>query len=329
MSLMNEFENIDLAPPPELLEEPQFRSELLRRAAEAGPGYRGRRHELSRERAVALASEIRASGEEVPAFLGASSKWIDRRAKLFEAGEYPDKGVSISDTDLQRLVEGFDMPVPVLIEHAESPLELGFLTQVEAQGGELFGNLALTEEANALVEKSDARALSLGLSKDLSEIREVSLVRKPRVQTAKMFGAEVCFWSELDLSEQADRTDLSDDSIWRSRFESLRAKVEGENASRRVDELIKEGKLLPAQAEYATAILQSEQTIDFDGESRPVHQLLVAMIEKQPPHGLFSEMAPGSSAPSNAQFSPDEAEFYRKHFPDMSLDVIAARRAQR
>jgi hypothetical protein len=50
------------------------------------------------------------------------------------------------------------------------------------------------------------------------------------------------------------------------------------------------------------------------------------MIERQPPHGLFSEIAPGNSASSNAQFSPDEAEFYRKHFPDVSLDVIAARR---
>ena len=321
---MNEFENKDLAPPPELLEEPQFRSELMRRAAEAGPGYRGRRNELSREQAVALASEIRASGEEVPAFLGASSKWIDRRAKLFEAGEYPDKGVSISDADLRRLAEGFDMPVPVLIEHAESPLELGFLTQVEASGHELFGNLALTEEANALVEKSDARALSLGLSRDLSEIREVSLVRKPRVETAKMFGAEVCFWSELQ-SELSDSSDLSD---WKARFNELSAKVEKGNASRRVDELIKEGKLLPAQAEYATAILHSEQSIDFDGVSRPLHQLLIAMIEKQPPHGLFSEIVPGGSPSLSAQFSPEEADFYRKHFPDVSLDAIAARKSQ-
>ena len=312
---MNEFENKDLAPPPEEL---FFRSELLRRAAEAGPGYRGRRSELSREQAVALAQEIRASGEEVPAFLGASSKWIDRRAKLFEAGDYPDKGVSISHADLRRLVEGFDMPVPVLIEHAETPLELGFLTQVEASGNDLFGNLALTEEANALVEKSQARALSLGLSKDLSEIREVSLVRKPRVETAKMFGAEVCFWSSLE--EDADD--------WKARYESLSTKFESEKASRRIDEFVREGKLLPSQAEFASAILQSEQSIDFDGKSRPVHQLLIAMIEKQPPHGLFSEIAPGGSSSLRAHFSPEEAEFYRKHFPDVSLDVIAARKSQ-
>lgn len=308
---MNEFENKDLAPPPE---GPQFRSELLRRAAEAGPGYHGRRFELSREQAVSLASELRACGEEVPPYLTGETKWIDRRAKLFEAGEYPDKGVTITVSDLRKLVEGFDMPVPVLIEHAETPLEIGFLTQVESQGGELFGNLALTEEANALVEKSDARALSLGLSKDLSQIREVSLVRKPRVKTAKMFADEICFWCELESNDD-----------WKTRFQELSKKIERDYAAKKVDEWLEKGKLFPAQAEFATAILQAEQTIEFDGHSRPVHELLIAMIEKRPPHGLFSEIVPGSSPNANAHFSPEEAEFYRKHFPDVSLEAIASR----
>ncbi|MCH7903160.1 MAG: hypothetical protein IH944_01180 [Armatimonadetes bacterium] len=38
------------------------------------------------------------------------------------------------------------------IEHATSPLELGYLTSVEADDGELFGTVALSAEANDLTE---------------------------------------------------------------------------------------------------------------------------------------------------------------------------------
>jgi hypothetical protein len=312
-------DRIVLDPPSlaETREEASFRSDLLRRAAEAGPGYRGRRAALSPEEAQALASQIAGLGEPVPAYLGSPASWVERRAKLFEAGEYPDKGVTISPDDIRRLAEGFDLPVPVLIEHAHSPLELGFLTQVEASGPELFGTLALTEEANAMVEKSGARSLSLGLSKDLGSIREVSLVRKPRIESAKLFGCEVCFWCELDPSEASD---------WKSRYEALAAAQQREEASRRVSDFVRDGRLLPTQAPFAEALLQADGTIDFDGTSRPVHELLIAMLERQPPHALFVETAPAGPLNGNASLPPEEAEFYRRHFPDVSLDAIAARR---
>ncbi|RYG24586.1 hypothetical protein EON82_10240, partial [bacterium] len=93
---------------------------------------------------------------------GPQSGWVQRRAKLFEAGEYPDKGILVTDEDLIALAEGFSRPVPVLIEHAQSPLELGFLTAVERSGKDLFGTVSLSQEADALVRKSGARGLSLG-----------------------------------------------------------------------------------------------------------------------------------------------------------------------
>ena len=103
---------------------------------------------------------FRQAGIEPPA----PETWIERRAKLFHTGDFPDKGVTITQETLGALVRSFSEPVPVLIEHAESPLELGFLTSVEAIGDELFGTISLTPEANALVERSGARGLSLGLS---------------------------------------------------------------------------------------------------------------------------------------------------------------------
>ena len=72
-----------------------------------------------------------------------STAWVTREAKLFEAGAYPDKGIEVSEEDLTALVEGFAAPVPLLIEHAESPLQMGFLTSVVRKGRELLGRLSL------------------------------------------------------------------------------------------------------------------------------------------------------------------------------------------
>jgi len=324
---MNTFQIKESNPPPEPL---GFDAQaLLRRAAETGPGYRGRREPTSLESQSALAAEIAQAGIDPPAYLGTHTRWIDRRAKLFEAGDYPDKGVTIAAEDLRTLSEGFDLPVPILIEHARSPLEIGFLTQVEAVGDELFGNLSLTEEADALIQKSGARSLSLGLTRDLRQIREVSLVAAPRVPSAQLFGGEVRFWASLD-SDRTEPTDPSDpsSSSWRARFQALSARVERELADQKLEAWVREGRILPSQVPFARALMAIPETIDFDGESRPVHQLLIAMLERQPPHGLFSETAPVVSGSSESLFLPEEAEFYRRHFPDVSLDVIAARRAQ-
>lgn len=310
---MNEFRNKDALPP---VAEGAVRTALLRRAAEAGPGYRGVRSPLNSESARALAAEIAILGEAVPAYLESPTKWVDRRAKLFEAGDFPDKGVSILPDDLRRLSEGFDLPVPILIEHAESPLELGFLTQVEAVGNELFGNLALSEEANALTNRSGAKSLSLGIDRAISRICEVSLVRNPRVESAKMFGAEIRFWVELEVG-------VPD---WEMRFREMESKAAREEATRKVEALIAEGKLVPAQAEFAAALLTAGGNIEFDGDRRPVANLVSELLDRQPKFSLYSELAPERGSSSESLFLPEELEFYRKHFPDVSLDVIAARK---
>lgn len=246
-------------------------------------------------------------------FLEHPVEWVDRRAKLFEAGDFPDKGIQISVGQLQRLAENFAVPVPVLIEHADSPLELGYLTHVCVEGNELFGVISLTVEANALVEKSGARSLSLGLSRDLSQIREVSLVRNPRVVDAQL----------LPLEEPDSQFSGPEAPDWRAKYDELSRQIRSENAERQVAAFVREGKLLPSQAPMVAAMMAVEDSIEFDGESRPLVQLLIAMIERQPPHGLFSESVPESSAATPPTMLPEEADFYRKHFPDVSLEAIA------
>lgn len=285
--------------------------ELAQRAARIGPGYRGRREQASAEERLALEMAFRDAGAESPTFLAQETTWVERRAKLFEAGEFPDKGVTITPTMLKDLEKNFDLPVPILIEHAASPLELGYLIEVEALSGELFGTIALTPEANALVERSGAKSLSLGLSAELAEIREVSLVRNPRIADAKLFFAGT----------------LEGVAEWQAKYEELQANVRREAAERKAESLVREGRLTPAQLPFAVALLQSEDTVEFGRERKPVSKLFSQFVEARPPSALFGELAPSTlTDPSASLMLPEEADFYRRYFPEVSLDQIAAKR---
>lgn len=300
--------------------EPGGPESLLQKAAALGPGYRGRRRPARPDELSELFASFGEHGIEPPQYLLTRSEWIDRRAKLFEAGDYPDKGVEVTEQHLADLATTFDLPVPVLIEHGESPLEIGYLIQVEAVGPELFGTLALTNEANALVERSGAQSLSVGLSADLDEIREVSLVRNPRVETARIFGKLVAFESPLQSGD--------DNGVdWRARYRSLVENQSKQDAARRVAALIGEGKICPAQAPFAEALLCAQGTVNFSGSTRSVASLIEAFISRQPPMALFGERSPSHSPHADHEFLlPEEADFYRRYFPEIGLDEIAAKK---
>lgn len=300
--------------------------ELWLVAAEAGPGFRGRRRILSEGEAQALADAFRESGAEPPAFLEQDTEWVDREAKLFEAGKYPDKGVEVTRDDIAALASSFREPVPVLIEHAASPLDLGYLTDVEARGDSLYGTISLTREADSLVRRSGAKALSLGVSSDLREIREVSLVRHPRVADAQLFCIS-CRWDQADPLENGDE-------FWRRRCEELEAGVRRERTEQRLADLVRSGRLVPAQVPFARAILGLDDAIEFNGSRQPIRELFIAVLERQPPVKLFGEIAPaapdaGEAGGDASLLLPEEAAFYRRYFPDVRLDEIAQRKLGR
>ncbi len=287
---------------------PPEAQELLRRAAELGPGHRGVRKDAGAASRKHLAAKLASAGIEPPPFLGTSQTWIERGAKLFEAGEYPDKGLSVTSSDLVRLQESFDLPVPILIEHAHSPLQLGYLTDVRAQGSELFGTVALTKEANDLLEASGARSLSIGLESDLSAIQELSLVANPRIASAKLFHGEVL----------APPTDLQE------RCQRLEAELHDRESEAALTSMVDQGQLLPAQVPFAKALLGVPGVVSFDGASVPVRQLAMSLLQAGRPHGLLAEHAPGGRAP--ADLAPDERAFYDRYFSGLSLEEIAKNR---
>lgn len=286
---------------PELLDR-------LRKAASWGPGYRGRRVAASESERKALVAALEESGTNVPGYLLAETTWVDRRAKLFEAGEYPDKGVTVSPSHLVALAENFDLPVPVLIEHAKSPLEIGYLTDLEAQGDELFGTVVLTEQAHALIESSGARSLSLGLDADLSAVREVSLVRSPRIASAQLFASPVEFARP-----------------WTTDWQDERAEFRRQKDEEWLQALVAKGCLVPAQLPPARALLACEGTVAFGDGNVPVAQLARSLMEAAPAHAMFGHTVP-EKRPRLPALPPEEAEFYRRHFPGVSLDEIAMRR---
>jgi hypothetical protein len=282
--------------------------DLLRQAALWGPGHRGRRETATPEDRRKLAGQLAEAGLSPPPYLAQERAWVDRRAKLFEVGEYPDKGVTVSESHLQALCESFDLPVPVLIEHARSPFELGYLTELEAQAGELFGTVALTPEAHELIESSNARSLSLGLTPALTEIREVSLVERPRIATARLFADGPEFTAE-----------------WGAEWRDERAEFLAQRGEDWLQGLLAEGRIVPAQLEPARVLLGALAS-QFAADGK-VPAAFRELLGRAAPHRLFGQVAPSPSSPS-PQLGAEEAEFYRRYFPGVSLDQIALRKPE-
>jgi hypothetical protein len=117
---------------------------------------------------------------------------VEREAKLFEVGRYPDRGIDVTEADLD-VIAANTVDCPIRIEHSDTPFDgaLGVLKSCFRRGGELFGKLCFTVEAWALVCASDAKRLSVAILKDKSRIAEVSLVREPRIADAAVFSSDL------------------------------------------------------------------------------------------------------------------------------------------
>lgn len=117
---------------------------------------------------------------------------IERTAKLFEAGSYPDKNIEITTDALDTLAQSFTS-IPVKVEHADTPFDgaLGNCTKVWRDGNDLKGIIGFSPEAWQLIDKAGAKKLSIGVKRDLSALTEVSLVKNPRVQGAAVFNDHI------------------------------------------------------------------------------------------------------------------------------------------
>ncbi len=244
---------------------------------------------------------------------------VEREAKLFEAGSYPDRGIEITEEDLDRIAEGTG-EAPIRVEHTATPFDgaLGVLKGIYRKGRELFGKLCFTSAAWELVKSANARRLSVAILKDKSGIAEVSLVREPRIADAAVFSEnEVVRLDDSELSLVQPGEQLEFDIGKDVSGTSSRGTADLPSPARRgvggeVDHLVaefkREGKLVPASEVFARAILRAgdESVITFGDSPTPIAQVFRWFLQSQPKVIEFAELAPASSDPF------DEPELFRK-----------------
>jgi hypothetical protein len=237
---------------------------------------------------------------------------VERECLLFEAGEYPDRGVTIAPEDLAAIARNTPCPVPVRVEHLrESPFDgaLGHVTGLRAEGGKLWGTLRQPAESWAFVRRAGARALSVALDVGRRRLEEVSFVCRPRVASAQVFSEGVLV-AELALSDEEDdgmlgvrqfadgvvqyiRSALGSagegealaserEEVRRQREELEAARVEGD-----LERLKRRGLLRASEStqEMARAILRfgSASVVRFSGEDVPLAALFERFLESNGP----------------------------------------------
>lgn len=235
---------------------------------------------------------------------------VEKDAKIFEAGEYPDKQISVSEDDLDTIVGNFT-GAPVKVEHMDSPLDpLGTVKRVWRQGRELFARLAFPSDLAAFLERRGVKKLSVALYKDPLRLAEVSLVLSPRVPSAAMFGQQSAISIQHSAKEvNGDMTDQEKDKeIAKLRF-ALRAR----DVDAKLADLRAKGKIVPASEAYAREILmQGGQPITFGEGETTVAYLFECFLENQPKVIAFGELAPSVRGESAGPLSAEEEELLAK-----------------
>ena len=218
---------------------------------------------------------------------------VEKEAKIFEAGEFPDKGIAVSEGDLDTIVSNFT-EVPVKVEHTDSPLDpLGVVKRVWRQGKDLFARLAFPGDMAEFLQRRGVRKLSVALCKDPLRLSEVSLVLTPRIQSAAMFAegdiTDSQFGGEVDVNMNKDEQ-AKDREIEELKF-ALRAK----DVEMRLESLKAQGKIVPASEAYAREImLRGDGKITFGEGETTLAYLFEAFMESQPKVIAFGELSTAS-----------------------------------
>jgi len=213
----------------------------------------------------------------VPLALSEEEMLSERPARLLEVGEYPDKSLSLTESDLDGIVARFTAGLPVKVEHMDSPLDpLGRVQRVWREGNALLGVLAFPDDLAGFLRRRGAAKLSVGLSREPLALLEVSLVLKPRVASAAFMGAE-----------NANAANLNAEIV------RLRAALTAREADAQVSAFKAQGRIVPAAEAAARALLLSGATaVLMAGGPEPVSAVFRRFLEAQPPVVLLGETAP-------------------------------------
>lgn len=234
---------------------------------------------------------------------------MTRDAKLFEAGEYPDKKIIISEEDLSVYSANF-VPCPVKIEHTDTAFDgvLGMVSSVYRKGKELFGKIDFSKEAWDLIEKAGAKYLSIGINPEGKFISEVSIVQHPRVTDARIFSSDLPFGNTEKYS--SGFTALLEEN---RKLKNIIADIKAEEKCRKY---IEEGKLTPANTEMAKEIFKCDTTVKFNSETCSLSFLFESFLKTLSDQTDFSELKKSNNYNAD-NYSEEQMEFAKKIGADL------------
>lgn len=240
---------------------------------------------------------------------------VEKDAKIFEAGEYPDKELTVTEEDLDEIVGNF-AETPVKVEHADSPLDpLGTVKRIWRRGSELLARLAFPSDLAAFLERRGIRKLSVALHRNPLRLAEVSLVLSPRVADAAMFGGSTPHPGPLPSMGEGEREEVSAEMSDEREKEvaELRFALRAKDVEARIAELKAQGKIVPASEAFAREILlQGDGKITFGEGESTIAEMFERFLEAQPKVIAFGELAPAVRREEGAPLSVEEEELLSK-----------------
>lgn len=121
----------------------------------------------------------------------ATNGMVIKEGKIFEAGDYPDKGIAFTPEDLQAAVAAF-APVDLDLEHIPTVLDgkLGQLQEVKTadDGKTLMGKVAIPEWLDKAVGNVPLK-VSCTWDRASKKLAKLALVLQPRVSDAAIMSA--------------------------------------------------------------------------------------------------------------------------------------------
>jgi len=255
---------------------------------------------------------------------------VERECLLFEAGDYPERGVAVTAADLESIAANSEGEVPVRVEHlSRSPFDsaLGVITGLRAVGNRLFGTLRQPVESWKFVQRAGAKSLSIALDMAAKRVSEVSFVCFPRVAAAQVFSdlaepralfeTPPIFDDAVHPAKErkmvsvrqfadglmhyvrgvlgAETEEFSAGSGVLAQVQAEREALADERAQMDVDALKRRGLLraTPAAEEMARSFLKFGVTnvVQFSGESVQLDRLFVRFLETNGPVVPMGELA--------------------------------------
>ena len=253
--------------------------------------------------------------------------YVERECLLFEAGEYADKGLTISEEDLVAIARNSAAEIPVRVEHLpESAFDeaMGMVRNLTARGDRLWGIIRLPVETWRFLQRAGAKALSVALDATGMRVLEASIVKRPRVESAQVFGdcsnfisnkdtniSRILLETNIEWDQEGAQQDMGIKQFAERLIGQIRELAAGADESsvsvmapaeldRRIMEFRRSGRLSanPAAEELARAILRCENShfIQFKQETQPLAELFQRFLEAN------GEVVPmGERLPANSE----------------------------